>query len=399
MPGKDNMRDPIQHDPSQGRLPTSETYVDEGAISRLGEVLRARRARSVFVVYDRDAYAACGAEAMMEPQLEGYTVARFADFTANPRLEDIQAGARQFLAAPCDVIVSIGGGSALDVAKMISIFAGNEHIAAEKIVRQEATIERRGPPVIAIPTTSGTGAQVTRFSALYVAGVKYSVSHPLVLPAVAIVDPMLTYSMSAALTASTGVDAFAQGLESMWAVGSTEQSQEYATEAVRLALRHLPKAVRDPCPDSRRGMALAAHLAGQAIDISKTTAAHALSYTFTSEYGVPHGQAVGLTLGPILAYNAVVTEEDCVDRRGRQHVLQALDRVLGVLDCADAEAGQARITSLLRGVNCPTRLSEVGVKTAEQRAAIAAKVNVERMSNNPRQLDGPALRSLLAGIA
>jgi len=350
-------------------------------------------------VYDRGAYAACGAEATMESQLEDYTVVRFADFTANPRLEDIQVGARRFLAAPCDVIVSVGGGSALDVAKMIGIFVGNEHIDAEKIVRNEATIERKGPPVIAIPTTSGTGAQTTRFSALYVAGVKYSVSHPFVLPAVAIVDPKLTYSMSAALTASTGVDALSQGLESMWAVGSTEESLEYASEAVRLALRYLPKAVSDPCPDSRLGMALAAHLAGKAIDLSKTTAAHALSYIFTTDYGVPHGQAVGLTLGPILAYNAAVTKEDCVDPRGREHVLEALDRVLGALDCSDAEAGGARITSLLREVNCPTRLSEIGVKTAEERAAIAAGVNAERMSNNPRQLDGLALQRLLASIA
>lgn len=234
---------------------------------------------------------------------------------------------------------------------------------------------------------------------MYVDGVKYSVSHPFVLPEVAIVDPKLTYSMPAGLTASTGVDALSQGLESMWAVGSTEESQTYAEEAVRLAVRHLGKAVHDPCPDSRRGMALAAHLAGQAIDISKTTAAHALSYTFTSDYGVPHGQAVGLTLGPILRYNAAVTEEDCVDPRGRVHVLQAMDHVLDALDCADAEAGQARIASLLREINCLTRLCEIGVTTEKERAAIAAKVNAERMSNNPRRLDGPALQGLLSSIA
>jgi alcohol dehydrogenase class IV len=240
---------------------------------------------------------------------------------------------------------------------------------------------------------------VTHFSALYLDGVKHSVGHPFVLPAVAIVDPQLTYSMPAALTASTGVDALSQGMESMWAVGSTEESQASAMEAVRLALQYLPKAVHDPCPDSRRGMAVAAHLAGKAINISKTTAAHAISYTFTSEYGVAHGQAVGLTLGPLLEYNAAVTEKDCVDPRGRNHVLEAMGQVLSVLDCADAEAGRRRIASLLKEVNCPTRLSEIGVQTADERASIAAKVNAERMSNNPRRLDGPALQRLLASIA
>jgi alcohol dehydrogenase class IV len=327
------------------------------------------------------------------------SVTRFADFTANPRLEEIRTGMRQFLDSPCDVIVGIGGGSALDVAKMIGIFVGNGSTPAEKIVCKEAAIERQGPPVIAIPTTSGTGSQVTHFSALYLDGVKYSVGHPFVLPAVAIVDPELSYSMPAALTASTGVDALAQGMESMWAVGATQESQEFALEAVQLALRYLPKAVGAPCPDSRRGMAVAAHLAGKAINISKTTAAHAISYTFTSEYGVPHGQAVGLTLGPLLAYNAAVTEEDCVDPRGRKHVLEALDRLLSVLDCVDAKAGLARITSLLEEVSCPTRLSEIGVTSAGERETIATKVNAERMKNNPRQLDGRALHRLLASIA
>jgi alcohol dehydrogenase class IV len=146
-------------------------------------------------------------------------------------------------------------------------------------------------------------------------------------------------------------------------------------------------------------MAVAAHLAGKAINISKTTAAHAISYTLTAEYGVPHGQAVGLTLGPLLAYNAAVTDEDCVDPRGRKHVLEALDRLLGVLGCVDAEAGCARITSLLEEVHCPTRLSEIGVTTADQRLAIATKVNAERMNNNPRQFDRLAVQSLLASIA
>ncbi len=238
VPGKDNMTGRTQGDQSNGNLTMNETYLEDGVIRRLGDILQERRARSVFLVYDRDAYAPCGAEARMEPQLREFAVTRFADFTANPRLEDIQTGTRRFLASPSDAIVGIGGGSTLDVAKMIGIFAGNEPTDVKRIVRKEATIERKGPLVIAIPTTAGTGSEVTHFSALYLAGVKYSVGHPFVLPAVAIVDAELTYSMPAGLTASTGVDALSQGMESMWAVSSTEESQKYAMEAVRLSLQY-----------------------------------------------------------------------------------------------------------------------------------------------------------------
>lgn len=376
-----------------------ETYLYEGAVSRLGEVLAARQVHSVFLVCDRDAYSLCGAEAEVERHLRGCLVTRFNDFTPNPRLEDIQTGVKHFLAAPHDVIIGVGGGSALDVAKMISLFAGNEHVKAEMVVRQQAAIARHGPPVIAIPTTSGTGAEVTGFSALYLDGAKHSVAHPFVLPAVAIVDPKLTYSMPAAVTAATGLDALCQAIESMWAVGSTAESQEYAEQALALAASNLLSVARAPSPASRGAMARAAHLAGRAINISKTTAAHAVSYALTYEHGVPHGMAVALTMGAWMVYNAEVTGEDCADPRGPEHVRRAIRRVLAILECPDVASAREWLIGLLKSTGCPTRLTDIGVTSSTQRGLIAGKCNAERMGNNPRQVDTATLELLLASIA
>lgn len=393
------MNEPIDCRTTAGVSGGSEIHFNDGAISQLSETLDARGARSVFLVYDRHAYRVSGAEQAVEDQLAGREIARFAEFTPNPQLEEIERGVEKYVAAPRDVIVGVGGGSALDVAKMISIFSGNRHAQSEQLVRQQATIERPGPPVIAIPTTSGTGAEVTHFSALYLQGVKHSVAHPYVLPTVAIVDPQLTHSVPPQVTASTGLDACCQAMESLWAVGSTAVSQDHAAEALSLALQYLTRAVRAPCPESRRGMARAAHLAGRAINISKTTASHALSYTLTADFGVPHGQAVALTIGALLAYNAGVTDQDCVDPRGPGYVCQSIARILNVLGCEDVASGQRKMTLLVQSIDCPTNLSEIGAGSLASRQAIAARCNAERMSNNPRRLDTKALEQLLEEVA
>src|SRR5207248_4789041 len=125
---------------------------------------------------------------------------------------------------------------------------------------------------------------------------KYSVCHEFLLPDIAIVDPILTHKMSPRLTAITGMDALSQAIESYWSIHSTEESKGYAREAIRIIVDQLPKAVNEPTNDSRLAMARASHLAGKAINVTRTTAPHALSYALTSRFGVPHGQAVSLTL-------------------------------------------------------------------------------------------------------
>ena len=145
-------------------------------------------------------------------------------------------------------------------------------------------------------------------------------------------------------------------------------------------------------------MCRASHLAGRAINLTKTTAPHAISYTITSQFGVPHGRAVAMTLGPILQFNSKLTGQDCNDPRGVEHVKDAIAvvaRLLGQKTAADAsKAFQAFVAS----IDCPTRLSEVGVSTEVQLRQIVEQVNVERLANNPRRLSSESLENLLKSI-
>ncbi len=142
-------------------------------------------------------------------------------------------------------------------------------------------------------------------------------------------------------------------------------------------------------------MCRAAHLSGKAINISKTTAPHALSYVLTAEYGLPHGVAVALTLAPLLRYNAEVTAIDCADPRGAEDVLGRIGQIVEILEAEDVAGACDNIRSLLRAVDCPLSLREAGLADDQALQRMVSGVNPERLSNNPRKTTPAALHALL----
>ena len=209
-----------------------------------------------------DAYARSGAQEIVEPALARLRVHRFSGVAANPQIADIERGVALWRSARPAIIVAVGGGSVLDSAKLIGLL-GPSTAPWRAFVGVGHTGDPDAVPVIAIPTTAGSGAEATRFATFYVAGEKQSISHPLLRPSHAIVDLMLTASMPAALTAATGLDALAQAIESPWAVAATQESQALAEAALREILPCLGQIVHAPTPALRERMAAGAHLAGR----------------------------------------------------------------------------------------------------------------------------------------
>ncbi|MAG94076.1 MAG: alcohol dehydrogenase [Planctomycetaceae bacterium] len=366
-------------------------------LAAVGEILDRLSCRSVFLVADPVAYEGSGAKRVLTPSLASRHVVVFREFRPNPCLESLKQGIESYQAAQADVILAVGGGTAIDLAKLIGYSAAQAADPADVIATLPSN-PRKGLPLIVAPTTAGTGSEATHFAVVYKDGRKHSVAHPYLLPEHAIVDASLTETMPPNITAQSGLDALCQAIESMWSVHSTPASVDDATESIRLAWRHLNAAVHHPSKEDRRAMCRAAHLAGRAINISKTTAPHAISYTITSQFSVPHGRAVALTLGAVLAFNAGVSESECADPRGPAHVGKTINdivRLLGFETARDAERG---IQSFVASLDCPTRLSEVGVTTDSQIEEIAGSVNVERLANNPRRLTGTSLRAILKSI-
>ena len=376
---------------------TQDVYLSSGAIENVSAIFDQQNVRSVFVVADRTAYDLSGAKAKLVPALEGRECAFFDAFAPNPKYDDVMRGLHVWRDHPCDMVLAVGGGSAIDMAKLIGICSAHTCESVD-LLTGLAPIEHAGPPLIAMPTTAGTGSEATHFAVVYVDGQKYSVAHEFVLPNYAVVDSDLTANLPASITAHTGLDALSQAVESFWSVNATPTSQGFASEALTLVMANLEAAVHHPSPDVRLNMCKAAHLAGKAINISKTTAPHAISYTLTSHFGVPHGLAVALTLGPMLVYNYAVGADDCCHPEGVGPVHKGLHSLLSLFEVEAAQEAHERIEALIVAIGCPTRLGDVGVQTNADIDLLVQNVNTERLQNNPRMLSQDALRALLNNI-
>ena len=372
-------------------------HMAPGAIKTVRSLLDDRVVRSVCIVADRTAYNESGAKMYIESALQGRVHVIFDDFAPNPKYVDVIRGVKFWHTHPCDIMIAIGGGSAIDMAKLIGI-CGTHRGQYRELLTGEIPIRDKAAPLIAIPTTAGTGSEATHFAVVYVGGQKYSVAHANVLPDYAIIDPNLTANLPASITAHTGLDALSQAVESLWSVNATAQSRVFASEALTLVLDNLDAAVHRPTPDVRTNMCRAAYLSGKAINISKTTAPHAISYTLTSQFGVPHGLAVALTLGAVLIYNNGVANSDCWHPKGVAQVkndIRYINRLIGV---ASSEEARKHIDGLISAIGCPTRLRQVGVDTDADLETLVQNVNTERLKNNPRALSQFELRQILQEI-
>ena len=268
-------------------------YSGYGSYRKLQSILKEYQLNRIFLVTGKTSYESSGAAERLGNVLAEVDHIRFCDFEVNPKIEDIKDGLELFKNEKCDFVVGVGGGSVLDIAKAIALLA-SQQAQPEEIIKGVSKITARQIPTVMIPMTSGTGSESTQFSVVYIGKSKYSLQHESLVPDFAILDPTFTKNLPAYIAAYTGMDAMCQGIESLWSVNSTKASRTKSCEAIKMAVSNLPAAVNNSNEDSRENMLLASNLAGRAINVAQTTAAHAASYPLTSYFGIPHGHAVAL---------------------------------------------------------------------------------------------------------
>jgi alcohol dehydrogenase len=217
----------------------------------------------------------------------------------NPEVQDIE-NIKDTYAGNISSIIALGGGSVLDTAKVLSLWLACPQHSFEQLTSQRAS-DKPLIPLIAIPTTAGTGAEVTPFATVWEAskGKKHSLIG--LRPSHVILDAQLTVSLPAKETLYSAMDALSHGLESLWNINQTLESKEYAENAIFVICENLPLVIKEPQNISaREQLQLAATYAGLAITTTKTAVAHAISYPITMQFGVPHGLACSFTLLSII---------------------------------------------------------------------------------------------------
>ncbi|MBT7084624.1 MAG: phosphonoacetaldehyde reductase [Desulfobacterales bacterium] len=368
-----------------------------GSINKLTEILREYLPGRILLVTGKKSYSESGAEEHLSKIIKGFEYCRFYDFKVNPRLGDIEKGVGKLKKENCDFILAIGGGSVIDTAKAISVLACNKG-NAEDYVKGIKKLNDKKIPSVTIPTTAGTGSESTRFSVIYIGKTKYSLEGEAVLSDYAILDHVFTNGLSPVITASTGMDALCQGIESFWSVNSTDESRKLSKEAITLAISSIEKAVNDPDDNSRGKMLEAANLAGRAINVAKTTAAHSVSYPFTSYFKIPHGHAVALTLPHFIQFNNNVDAGSVKDARGVLFVKERMKELVEIIGCTTASGAKHKIIKIMKEIGLETSLINLGISKKELDIIVENGFNPQRVKNNPRKITKSQLRKILERI-
>jgi len=328
-------------------------------------------------------------EALREAAL-AYT--RLDGITSNPTVDDLLLNLHRVPFEAPEVIVAVGGGSAIDMAKALAAlwYLKSERLSRSEvltsIVNKEYLSGKMRIPVCAIPTTAGTGSEVTKWATIWdtQGKAKLSIETPWLTPVRAYIVPEFTVSMPPRLTLSTGLDALCHAVEAYWAKASNPMVRELSKTAIRLIVNHLPEVLRDgQNMILRQRMCLGSLFSGLAFSQTRTTACHSISYPLTMMYGIEHGLACAMTLAGVLELNGPVIEE--------------LDELYDVLGVGSSEELQAWLDSVCQGI-VRLRLSWFGAEEEDIPDLVRSSFTLGRMDNNPKPLDLGDVGVLLRGV-
>ena len=311
----------------------------------------------------------------------GVKVVPYTGFQPNPLYENVVDGVNIFRKEECDGIIAVGGGSAMDVAKCIKLYSNMDGDGADGgFLRQEYVAN--DIPFLAIPTTAGTGSEATRYAVIYYEGKKQSITSESIIPSAVLMDPGCLSTLPLYQKKATMMDALCHAIESYWSVNSTDESKSYSREAMRLILDnkddYLGSSASEEC---RKNMLLAANAAGKAINITQTTAGHAMCYKLTGMFGVSHGHAA-ILCDRVLFPWMIENTDKYIDTRGEAYLKQTLDEIGHAMGCKDAVGGADKLVTLFNELNLT-----VPQASKEQFKELKTSVNTERMKNHPIQLD------------
>ncbi|MCH5342828.1 MAG: phosphonoacetaldehyde reductase [Acetatifactor sp.] len=303
-------------------------------------------------------------------------VVRFDDFTPNPGYESVERGVEVFRQNNCSAIIAVGGGSAMDVAKCIKLYANMD--PAKNYLEQE--IVPNDVKLLAVPTTAGTGSEATRYAVIYYRGEKQSVTDDSCIPDVVLVDPSALKTLPMYQRKATMLDALCHAVESFWSVNSTEESKAYSKEAIRLILDDQDAYLANQ-DRGNANMLQAANIAGKAINITQTTAGHAMCYKLTSLYGIAHGHAAALCVSALWEYMPVHAGE-CIDPRGADYVTAMFKELADVMGCSTAEQAAVKFREIFAALDLA-----IPIGKEEDFEILRTSVNPVRLKNNPIRLD------------
>lgn len=349
-------------------------------IAQLPAILKEVGCKKLFLVVD-SSYPFLNIKDAIE-ELPVKERVRFSDFTPNPLYEQVCNGIELLKSSNCDTILAVGGGSAIDVAKCIKLAVlakeGNAALIPP-LVNTRVECDGSKIPFVAIPTTAGTGSESTHNAVMYYEGAKQTVTNDGVLPDYAVLEPSVLKTLPLYQKKSTMMDALCQGIESWWSVNSTEESYEYSRKAIELIMANWRKYIFENDNEAAANIMLGANYGGRAINITQTTAAHAMSYKITSLYKLPHGHAVAVCLPEIWRY-MLDHMDKCIDSRGHEYLAGIFDKIARTMGCDNPKQAIILFREIMKQMELG---NPTAVNKEEELEVLSTSVNPVRLKNNP----------------
>ncbi|KQL46000.1 alcohol dehydrogenase [Brevibacillus choshinensis] len=370
---------------------TPEIIFGNQSIAQIGESLRRLGATRVFLVSDPGVVNAGWVERIMEylaqQRLEYHL---WTNVTANPKDYEIHAGVAEYRSHECNAILGVGGGSAIDAAKAIALLGTNEG----SIVEYEGVdkILHPLPPMVMVPTTAGSGSEVSQFSIIVDSArkVKMAIISKSLIPDIAIIDPQTLMTKDKQLTANTGMDVLTHAIESYISLAATPLTEVHSLQAMRLIAKHLrPSAASQYNAEAKQAMAMASLQAGIAFSNAILGAVHAMSHQLGGFLDAPHGEVNAILLPYVLEYNNIASPE-----KYRQIAECLGENTAGLSSRESSRLALKAVKELARDLDCPESLSAIGL-VPEQIELISELALLDVcMTTNPRDMSAHDVATL-----
>jgi alcohol dehydrogenase class IV len=350
-----------------------------GSLDNLKSEVEAQGAKNALIVTDK-VMVKTGALGKLASRLDGIGQDTFDEVEPEPRIEVAEKVGEKVRRSPYDIVIGLGGGSSIDMAKIAAGLATNKGSARKYV--GSGLFKDKPLPTIMVPTTAGTGAELTITSMVTVDGHKQWVNSPLLLPTVAIVDPELTMTMPLSVTAATGLDALCHNTEAYLSGTANVITDSVAPEGIRLVVNNLERAYREGTDRrAREAMSLGAMLGGVAL-AAKMVYGHSIGYTIATRFNLPHGVSCGIPLPYIISNYAIASAPK----------MKKLGESFGVEDDGDdpVEIGiliAEKVKALLVSLKLPTSLKELGVKEEDLPMLARECLNLYYRQNSPVVFD------------
>lgn len=353
-----------------------QTFIGAGAIACCGEAMADRELKHVFVIVDGFLHQQGIDEGLYRSLSDAniqYEIITYAG--GEPTTQVVEAAAEQLLAAQCDSVLAIGGGSVLDAAKVTAMLAANADLPIDELANPPSKLKKR-LPLIAIPTTAGTGSEATNIAVITneLTHQKQLLVHPQLIPDLAIIDACLTLGVPSEITAVTGIDALTHAIETYVARRSTPLTRGFAYRAITMIGEALPHAVGQGGDiPARESMMLASYMAGMAFSNGGLGLCHAMAHQIGGKYNIPHGMCNAIMLPAVMRFNRLVCKQEFAEIG---HALTGKQ--------INAEETIEAVQQLIHEVGLSKTLTELGGRNDDVPELAQAAMQDICLTTNPR---------------